>query len=300
MLPRLWQCADPSWWEPWASLPVSIWGLGAIVIVGGVLLLTKRPQAEHAMVVARNLAGATLILAVVGLAVGVPWRLLGRDPSWCYRGARLLWLFGGWPLLAASIWHTWRAPPAVVHRVRRRVVFVLIGMVCFLVLSLRLAFSGDGPTSRLLRAVAIYTFDGVTPLFATDECLAEHRLEYLSRRKDPQLDAARLPGYVIAAELAARSKYLDPNAYGYALHSYRAKVRRGDLLEPETLADAACHACPGVEQELRAWIADEGHSDDSRQLAQEALSLTLYPPITRKHRGGNSSDRMLRYPSSSP
>lgn len=300
MLPRLWQCADASWWQPWTSLPVSSWGLGAIVIVGIVLMLVRQPHAEHAMVVARNLAGATLFLAVAGLAVGVPWRLLGRDPSWCYRAARLLWLFGGWPLLAASIWHTRRAPPTLVHGFRRRIVFGLIGAVCSVALLSRLAFSGNGPTSRLLLAAATYTFDGLTPLFATDECLAEHRLEYLSRRKDPQLDAARLPGYVIEAELAARSKHLDPNVYGRALRSYRAKVRRGDLLAPETLADAACHACPGVEQELRAWIADEGHSDDSRELAKEALSLTLYPPVPRTRRGGDSSDRMLRYPTRSP
>jgi hypothetical protein len=282
------------------SLPVSSWGLAIIVMVGVVLLLARRPNAEHVMVVARNLAGAALALAVAGLAGGLLLRLFGRDPSWWYRAASLLWLFGGWPVLAASIWYTWRAPPTPAHRLRRRVFFGLVGVVCFAILLLRLTFSGDGPASRLARAAATYTFDSVTPLFATDECLAEHRLEYLSRRKDPQLDAARLPGYVIEAELAARSKYLDPNVYGRALHGYRAKVRRGDLLEPETLEAAACHACPGVEQELRAWIADGGHSDGSRELAQTALSLTLYPPVTRKRRGGDSSSRMLRYPSSSP
>jgi hypothetical protein len=56
----------------------------------------------------------------------------------------------------------------------------------------------------------------VTPLFATDECLAERRLEYLSRRQDPQLDAARLPGYVIEVELGARSKHLDRSVYAHA------------------------------------------------------------------------------------
>jgi hypothetical protein len=301
MLPRLWQCADASWWEQWTSLPVSSWGLATVVMVGVVLLLARRPYAEHVMVVARNLAGATLALAVAGLAGGLLLRLFGRDPSWWYRAARLLWLLGGWPTFAASIWYTWRAPPTPPYRLRRRVFFGLVGVACFAVLLLRLTSSGHGSASRLARAAATYTFDGVTPLFATDECLAEHRLVYLSRRKDPQLDAARLPGYVIQAELDARSKHLDRSVYARALHSYRVKVRRGEFLEPETLDDAACYRCPGVEQELRDWIADEGHTEASRELARLALSGTLYTPeAPPRHRGGPKPDRMLRYPSRSP
>jgi hypothetical protein len=85
------------------------------------------------------------------------------------------------------------------------------------------------------------------------------------------------------------------------LHSYRVEVRRRELREPQTLDVAACPGCPGVEQELRDWIADEGHTEASRELARLAPSGTLYPPeAPRRHRGSPNPDRMLRYPSSSP
>jgi hypothetical protein len=301
MLPRLWQCADARWWEPWTSLPVSIWGVTGLVAIAAVLLLAKRRYAEEAMNVARNLAGATLTLTFAGLAGGLLLRLLGPNPSWCYRAASLAWLAVGWPLLAASIWHVRRWPPTASHRLSRRVVFGLIGASCFALLLFKFAFIGHGPMTQLARIATTYVFDGVTPLFSTDECLAEHRLQYLSRRPDPNLDAARFPGYVIELELDARSKHVDRGVYARALHSYRVKVRRGELLEPETLDAAACPGCPGVEQELRAWIADEGHTEASRELARLALSGTLYPPeAPRRHRGRPNPDRMLRYPSRPP
>jgi len=301
MLPRIWRCADARWWEAWTSLPNSIWGVTTLVAIAVVLLLAKPRYAEGAMNVARNLAGATMILAFAGLASGLLLRLLGHNPSGCYRAASLLGLIVGWPSLAASIWHVRRWPPTTAHRHWRRVVFGLVGVSCFAVLLFKFAFIGHGPMTELARVAVAYTFDGLTPLFATDECLAERRLEYLSRRQDPQIDAARLPGYVIEAELGARSKHLDRSVYARALHSYRVKVRRGELREPQTLDVAACPGCPGVEQELRDWIADEGHTDASRELARSALSLTLYPPKPpRRHRGGPKPDRMLRYPSRSP
>lgn len=301
MLPRLWRCADARWWEELTSLPNSIWGGTTLVAIAVVLLLAKHRYAEGAMNVARNVAGATVVLAFAGLASGLLLRLLGYDPTWCYRAAGFLWLIVGWPLLATSVWHVRRWPPTTAHRHSRRVVFGLLGVSCLAVLLFKFAFIGHGPMTELARVAVTYTFDGVTPLFATDECLAEHRLVYLSRRKDPQLDAARLPGYVIQAELDARSKHLDRSVYARALHSYRVKVRRGELFEPETLDDAACYRCPGVEQELRDWIVDEGHTEASRELARLALSGTLYPPeAPRRHRGGPKPDRMLRYPSRSP
>lgn len=283
------------------SLPNSIWGVTALVLVAVVLLLAKHRSAEGAMNVARNLAGTTLVLAVAGLASGLFVRAFGRDPSWCYRTASLVWLVVGWPTLAVSIWHVRRQPPTATHFHLRRIVFSLVGLSCLVVLLLKLAFSGNGPMTELVRGATTYAFDGVTPLFATDECLALRRIEYLTWRRDKEVDAARLPGYSNDAELRARAKFVDRRIYAAALHSYRMKVRRGEIHEPETLDDAACPGCPGVERELRDWIADEGHTESSRELARHALSGTLYPPEKpKRNRAVPDPDRMLRYPSRSP
>lgn len=299
MLPRLWRCADPSWWEFWTSAPLSTLGLALLTFVSALLLLAEHRRAEHVLVLICNLVVSAIGLAALGLMGGLGLRLCGLDPSWLYNAAKTLWLFGGWPLLLLHIWRIWPVQPPPQQRILRRLILgvVALATVAILVVSLALN-SAQGVFATLIRVSVMYPLDSVTPFVTTDECLAVHRLEYLSRHEHPPVDLARLPGELADAELAARGTQVDRAVCARALHSYRTRVLRGELPDPETLDVAACKDCPGVEAELRAWTADPSHTQGSRELAHNALGLMLYAPtsIAPSHH----EQRKLRPPARSP
>ena len=43
MIPRLWQCEEPSWWEQALSAPFSLYAVGALLVAAAVLSLFRLP-----------------------------------------------------------------------------------------------------------------------------------------------------------------------------------------------------------------------------------------------------------------
>jgi len=248
---------------------------------------------------------ANLAILGLGFLIGLVLRVGGGNPSWGYETTRLAWILAGWPLVGLTVWRYGRRrgdteSPAQPPRWIDRVVLTLVaGVIVSVALLLAYLRNSEERNVHLARSFFGGVFDMVSPWFATDECLAEHSLEYGAWIKEAaDIDVRQAPGGMADLELSARYPHVDDRSYVAALRSYRRKVREGRLPNPETLVHVSCRRCPGVQAELRAWAEDPRHSKASRELAAQALQEILHPkPPPPKV---DTERFMLRTPRSAP
>jgi len=306
MIPRLWQCADPTWWEQLLSIPLSSYTV--ILLLAVYCALRGWQSGPRSRVVEKLLVvtwAANLAILGLGFLIGLVLRVGGGNPSWGYETMRLVWILAGWPLVGLTVWRYWRRSgdtesPAQPPRWIDRVVLTLVaGVIVSVAVLLAYVRNSEEQNVHLARNFFENVFDDFTPWFATDECLVEHSLEYLARKHDGTLiDFRQGPGLSAGAEINGRRPHVDPHSAVLALRSYRRKVREARLPEPETLDGLWYKRDPGVQAELRAWAQDPRHSKASRELAAQALQEILHPkPPPPKV---DTERFMLRTPRSAP
>jgi len=285
MIPRLWECEEPSWWESALGAPLSIYAVGALIVAAAVLNLLHLRVGRVANGLLAAITLAMMALASVGLVAGVLLRLFGANPSMAYEVVRAWWLSAGWPLVCVTIWGR-RSDLASSSPVGARppsvgAFSVGLAVTGVLLLAFRLLQGLSPAASSVIGGFATPLVDQATTWLQTDACLAAHRLEYSSLG-----DNWRQFGEAADHELWRRRA--DPSVYGFALRSYRLKVKGGELPQPQTLRAAECATCPYVRTELQAWIQDAGQSDQSRELADEALTEMQEAPQEGSSRGYRS------------
>jgi hypothetical protein len=177
VIPRLWQCAEPTWWEYLLGLPLSGYSLAILLALAPLVRAFRLPGAVLLPRALLHLGGAAISLLIFGILGGFFLRVAELNPSRAYETARWLWLAAGWPILAFTA-RMVRRNQAVLRTPRNS---ETVPLVCLSVIA---ASAGlvvvllQVADFRIFRAVRWFLDDHTTWL-QTDACLAEHRLQYL-------------------------------------------------------------------------------------------------------------------------
>lgn len=290
MIPRLWQCERPEWWEHLLGAPFSSYAV--FVLLGVYIYLRARQRRSAALLVRRlwlALIMANVTIVASGLFIGLVVRVMGGSPNSVYEGARAAWLGFGWAtMVGVAAWHfkspvtvpPVESPFSVPKRINLAFLAIFVMLIAPLVGFFRYTHS---PTIQMARAILEFFPDIFSPAFQTDECLYEHELEYLAPQGGdygpPGSLAANNAGDELGSRLRSRNLRIDIEPANRAFRSYRQKVLRGELREPKAFDGLNFRNHPRQLAELRAWAEDPRHSDESRALARRTLEEILHPPV---------------------
>jgi hypothetical protein len=289
MIPRVWQCERPEWWEHLLGVPFSSYAV--LVLLAAYVYLYAGQWHRLASIVRRVgliLMAVNGAIVASGLFVGLVVRLLGGSPNTVYEGARAIWLGSGWITVGGALaWSIKQPPPPrpsdnpfpTLKRLKLALLAVVVMLMAPAIGFLRYT---DSPTVQTTRAILEFFPDAFTTVLQTDECLYEHKLEYLapggSAYGPPGGLAATKAGDELGSRLRSRNISTDIEPANRAFRSYRQKVLRGELQEPKSFDGLKFRDHPRQLAELRAWAADTNHSDESRALARMVLERTQHPP----------------------
>jgi hypothetical protein len=271
------------------ALPLSGYALLALLILAPLIRVSRVHGAVLAGRALLHLSLAVVAIVMLGIFGGVLLRLTGFNPSWAYELARWVWILAGWPILAWTAWQVQRTNAGL----RTPSASEWIAALCLSAMALGVGLL----VIAVLRAdlwtrTGRWLVDDYSTWLQTDDCLAEHRLEYLTLKPD-KYDFNRAPGQLAHRTLVGRGRQVNRSVHVNALRSYHRKVREGVVPEPETFMGALCTTCPDVTAELEEWVKDERLPEETRRLAEAARSRILNPDPSPSQ---SHDDRRLRYP----